>query len=259
MKTLIVEQLSKSFQNEKAQHTKVLENINFTAEEGARIALLGRSGCGKTTLLNMIAGFDMPDCGSIQLDGHPVDGPSDQQAVIFQSPALFPWMTVLQNVTYGLKRKGIKKAERNEAAAEMLAKVGLAGFEKYYPHELSGGMQQRVALARVFVMKPPLLLMDEPFAALDAQLRDQMQRLLLSLWKEYQPTVLFVTHDVEEAVRLADRILFLNGRPAQIEQTIDVTLSIDERCDAENQMNILELKETIKKTLFGTRPDDCII
>ena len=250
MNNLTVEHISKAFINEKKELLATLENVCFAVPAGARIALLGKSGCGKTTLLNIIAGFDQADTGTVSYTDSPTISAQKHPAVVFQTPALFSWMNVLQNVTYGLKRQRQKKADRETAALQMIEKVGLKGFEKYYPYELSGGMQQRVALARVFVMKPQLLLMDEPFAALDALLRDQMQRLLLSLWEDYQPTILFVTHDVEEAVRIADRILFLEGQPAQIQQSIPIPLTFAEQTASDTQMKILQLKETLKNHLF---------
>lgn len=253
--------ISKSFVNENGESVNVLDNISFSAIEGERIGLFGKSGCGKSTLLNIIAGFETCNCET-RKDGKSIHKTTEYQAVVFQQPALFPWLNVLGNVTFPLKRKGMKKSEAEAVAKEMLEKVDLGGFEGYYPHELSGGMQQRVALARAFVMKPPLLLMDEPFAALDAQLRDQMQKLLLSLWEEYKPTVIFVTHDVEEAVRLTDKILFLGkeenagelddseSKGSRILETINIPLSMEDRTTSAGQAKIDKYKEEIKARLF---------
>lgn len=250
-KGLLVSHVSKAFPAESGARREILNEISFTVESGMKAAILGKSGCGKTTLLNIIAGFEQADLGEVKLCGACVSGPSDRQAVVFQSPALFPWLNVLQNVAYGLRRQGVEKAQREQAAREMLRKVGLQEFEAYYPYQLSGGMQQRVALARVFVMRPPLLLMDEPFAALDAQLRDQMQLLLLKLCEDYQPMVLFVTHDVEEAIRIADQILFLDGQPAEIAREIPVSLTYEQRTCKEGQIEIAMMKDKLKQQLFG--------
>lgn len=156
----------------------------------------------------------------------------------------------MQNVTFPLKRRGMRKGERIQEAKKMLERVGLKDFERYYPHELSGGMQQRVALARVFVMRPPLLLMDEPFAALDPHLREQMQDLLLSLWEEYRPAVVFVTHDVEEAVRLADKVIVLGDKPSTVKFVCPVCLSLRERTDRNPSETVVELKKTLRQQLF---------
>lgn len=247
---LRIEHVKKAFINDEGRHIQVLRDINFTADRGERIALLGKSGCGKTTLLNLVAGFDTADGGIVTVDGKIVSGPSAEKAVVFQSPALFPWSDVLQNVTFPLKRSGMRKAERIQLAQSMLERVGLKGFDKYYPHELSGGMRQRVALARVFVMNPPLLLMDEPFAALDPQLREQMQHLLISLWEDYRPAVVFVTHDVEEAVRLADKVIVLDDKPSTVKAVCPICLSFRERIDRNSSEAVLQLKKTLRQHLF---------
>lgn len=249
MKHLIVDKLNKCYINENGMETQVLKEVSFSLSEGEYTAILGKSGCGKTTLLNILAGFDRRCDGSVFLQGVDSENPSPERAVVFQTPALFPWCSVLQNVAYPLKRKGLNRFEREKEAMEIIQKVGLSGFEKYYPHELSGGMQQRVALARVFVMRPPLLLMDEPFAALDAQLREQMQNLLLSLRAEYHPSIIFVTHDVEEAVRLADRIILLGGRPASVQRVTEIPLSYEERTGDIGRGKVETLKEEIRRQL----------
>lgn len=249
MNHLVVDKLNKCYINESGVETQVLKEVTFSASEGEYTAILGKSGCGKTTLLNILAGFDKRCDGRVLLQGTDSEGPSAQRAMVFQTPALFPWLNVLQNVTYPLKRKGLGRADREKEAMEIIEKVGLAGFEKYYPHELSGGMQQRVALARVFVMRPPLLLMDEPFAALDAQLREQMQNLLLSLRKEYNPSIIFVTHDVEEAVRLSDRVILLGGRPASVQMVTEIDLTYEERTGDTGREKVQKLKEEIRREL----------
>lgn len=191
----------------------VLRDLSFSVQAGEIVALLGASGCGKTSLLNVIAGFLRPQAGEIHLRGALSTTPSPAKAVVFQEHALFPWLKVWENVAFGLKAQGVPRQERRQAAWDMLAKVGLAGCEKMLPAALSGGMKQRVALARVLVLRPCLLLMDEPFASLDALTREDMHELLSRLHQELAPAILFVTHDVMEAAKLSDRILiFGNGQ-----------------------------------------------
>jgi len=187
----------------------VLRHVSFALDPGEIVALIGVSGCGKTTLLDILAGFAEADHGQVLLGGAPTDRPGPAKAVVFQRDALFPWLTALENAAFGLRAAGVPRAERLEQAAAMLARVGLDGDMHKLPRELSGGMRQRVALARVLVLKPRLLLMDEPFAALDALTREDMHELLLALHAEFTPAMLMVTHDVAEAAKLADRILIL--------------------------------------------------
>lgn len=190
-----------------------LDGVSFTVRAGEVLGILGPSGCGKTTLLNIIAGFLAQDAGRVWMRGRAVTGPGPERGVVFQEDALFPWLTVAENVGFGLVN-GHAKADRRERVERMLALVGLEGFGGFLPRAISGGMKQRVALARVLVMEPAALLMDEPFAALDAQTRAEMHGLLIRLQQELGQTVLFVTHDPEEAVKLADRVLLL-GKPPQ--------------------------------------------
>ena len=187
-------------------------------------ALLGPSGCGKSTVLNAVAGFVRPDVGQVLVDGEPVKGPGAERGMVFQQHSLFPWKTVLHNVEFGLKMRGVGRIERTSQARTFLHLVGLGGFENAYPEELSGGMQQRVGIARVLVNRPRVMLMDEPFAALDAQTRLTMQELLLGVWKEVQTTVLFVTHDIDEALFLSDRVAVMTARPGQIRDLVEVKL-----------------------------------
>jgi len=204
---------------------KILDDISLKIHKGEFVSLVGPSGCGKTTLLNVIAGFApyvKEAEGEIIYEGEKIKRPSPQRAVVFQFPVLFPWLTVKENVAYGLKQAKIAKEEIEKTVAAYIELVGLKGFEDYYPEKLSGGMQQRVALARVLVLKPQLLLMDEPFAALDAQIRFDMQQLLLSICEKFKVTVLFVTHDVEEALYLADKIYIMSKRPGRIIKELEV-------------------------------------
>lgn len=202
----------------------VLEEVNFGVENGELICILGRSGCGKSTLLKILAGFIPPSSGDILLKGKPVKGPGSDRCVIFQEDALFPWLTVQENIAFGLKGRGGDKKSKAQKVNRFLDLVGLREFKDYLPGAISGGMKQRVALARVLVLKPEVLLMDEPFAALDAQSREEMQNLLLSLWRELGHTILFVTHDVNEAVMLADKILLMGKNPGRVQKEIRVAL-----------------------------------
>jgi len=214
---LIVDQLSLGFivPSEKSA-LMVLDNISIEASDGEFISIVGPSGCGKTTLINVIAGFESAQEGTVFYNGDPVLKPSPERAVVFQSAVLFPWLTVEDNIAYGLNRIGVSKREIRRISEEYLMMVKMKGFENYYPEQLSGGMQQRVALARALALKPSMLLMDEPFAALDAQTRLAMQELLMEIRQEVKTTVIFVTHDVEEAVYLADRIYVISKRPGRI-------------------------------------------
>lgn len=193
-----------------------LDDINLEVEEGEFVAILGPSGCGKTTLLRLIAGFQQPTGGGVLIDGKPSSGPSVDCGVVFQQPTLYPWLTVRQNVEFGPRMSGMPKRERQQLADQYLKLVGLEGFEGRAPYELSGGMQQRVAIARVLINKPALLLMDEPFGALDALTREVMQEELLRIWQKERPTVVFITHSVDEALCLGTRVLVMSKRPGRI-------------------------------------------
>ena len=205
-----------------AQRFEVLHDVSIDAAPGELVCLLGPSGCGKSTLLGALAGHLPPAHGSLRLNGEPIEGPHPDRGLVFQHHTLFPWKTVLQNVAYGLKLKGIDRGTREAEARQMIAQVGLAGFEGRYPRELSGGMQQRVEIARVLINRPRVLLMDEPFGALDALTRAHMQELLLDLWNRLRTTILFVTHDIDEALFLADRVLIIGPRPGRILEELTV-------------------------------------
>jgi NitT/TauT family transport system ATP-binding protein len=188
------------------------------------LTILGPSGCGKTTLLNIVAGFDHATSGEVMLDGEPIRKPGPDRGVVFQEYALFPWLSVEQNVEFGLRERGVRKAERRERVRQQITSVGLAGFERRYPQELSGGMRQRVALARVLANDPKILLMDEPFAALDAQTRTIMQQELLNVWSAERRTAIFITHNIEEAILLGDRVVVMTARPGRIKEIVEVNL-----------------------------------
>jgi NitT/TauT family transport system ATP-binding protein len=199
-----------------------LQDIDLTVAQHEFVAILGPSGCGKSTLLNMVAGFDRPTRGSVRVEAEEIVDPSPRRCVVFQEPALFPWLTVMDNVVFGPKNRRQPAAEYRPRAAQIIDQVGLRGFEASYPAELSGGMRQRVGIARVLIMEPKVLLMDEPFGSLDAQTRTLMQELLLALWERHHQTVLFITHDIEEALLLADRVCVMTARPGRIKKSIQV-------------------------------------
>jgi NitT/TauT family transport system ATP-binding protein len=199
-----------------------LQDISLSVAEREFVAILGPSGCGKSTLLNMVAGFDHPTRGSVRVAGEEIVAPSPRRAVVFQEPALFPWLSVMENVVFGPKTQRQPAVDYRNRAAQIIEQVGLSGFETSYPAELSGGMRQRVGIARVLIMQPQVLLMDEPFGSLDAQTRMLMQELLLKLWERHHQTVLFITHDIEEALLLTDRVCVMTARPGRIKKSIDV-------------------------------------
>jgi len=219
--SIVYQDVSMTFGHGKSA-TPALQQTNFEIGDQEFLMIVGPSGCGKSTLLHITAGLLKPTTGQVLLDGKPITGPGPDKALVFQNFSLFPWKTIWENIDFGLRINGIPAAERRERVAKYIRMTGLSGFEKHYPRQLSGGMQQRVALARSFVMRPRVLLMDEPFAALDAQNRTLMQEELVRIWTEQQTAVLFITHAVEEAVYLADRILVMSRRPGRIKEVIDV-------------------------------------
>ncbi len=205
--------------------TVALESLDLSVSEHEVACIVGPSGCGKTTLLNMIAGFEQATAGTLTVRGLPIKGPSPERSVVFQQAALFPWLTVWENVVMGPKLRGTDAAKLSSDASHVLNSVGLAGFESHYPYQLSGGMRQRVQIARVLVASPDVILMDEPFGSLDAQTRIVMHEVLLKVWTEYKPTIFFITHDVEEALILADQIYVMSRRPGRITAQIEVPLA----------------------------------
>jgi NitT/TauT family transport system ATP-binding protein len=221
---------------------EALHDVSFDIEPGQFVCLLGPSGCGKSTLLGAIAGHVQATAGGILLDGRPVTGPHPERGLVFQQHTLFPWKRVIDNVAFGLKMQGVGKQERREKARELLVLVGLSGFERRYPAQLSGGMQQRVEIARVLINRPRVLLLDEPFGALDAQTRLVMQELLLDVWSKIRTTVLFVTHDIDEALFLADRILVMTNRPGRILEDIPVSFERPRHSDLVTTNEFVKLK-----------------
>jgi NitT/TauT family transport system ATP-binding protein len=223
-----------------------LTNVNFDVADGEFCAILGHSGCGKTTLLNLVAGFEAPSGGSITVDGAPVSGPGWERTMIFQDYALFPWATVRENIAFGLEMKKVPQAERAAIVAHHIDLVGLEGFAERYPHQLSGGMRQRVAIARALAVSPRVLLMDEPFAALDDQNRRYMQQELVRIWRREPKTVMLVTHSIDEAILLADRIVVMTSRPGRIKQQVGVEL---DRPRDEDSAAYLALKRQLRRLI----------
>ena len=242
-----IKNINKSFVSKKTEKLSVLEDINLTINDGELICLLGPSGCGKTTLLRLIAGLEHPTSGEIIANGEVVKKPSGDRAVIFQQYSLFPWLTVLQNVTFGLEMTKQGSKEENVAAAERyLTSVGLIEFKDSYPHELSGGMKQRVAIIRSLLNHSPILLMDEPFSAVDMQNRHKLQEQLIGVWKRFENTIVFVTHDVDEAVFLSDKIVILDRNPGRIAEIIEVGI---ERPRKRESPEFIDLQESIVEKL----------
>ena len=222
---IVIEGLGKSFETARgASRHLALADISLTVADGEFVSILGPSGCGKSTLLYIVGGFVPPSEGRVTVAGKPVTGPGPDRGPVFQEFALFPWKTVLGNVMYGLLEQGVARADAEAKARALLALVHLTGYENFYPKELSGGMKQRVAIARTLAYGPSILLMDEPFGALDAHTRTGLQRELLEIWERDRKTVLFVTHSVEEAVFLSDRVVVLTRSPGRIKTVLDIDL-----------------------------------
>jgi NitT/TauT family transport system ATP-binding protein len=221
---LQINNITMTFRTRRGDSVVAVDNLSLHVGEREFISIVGPSGCGKSTVLRVIAGLIRPDNGTVLLDGQPITSPGADRGMVFQSYTLFPWLTVQGNVEYGLKVKGMPVTERARIARDYLAKVGLQGFERSYPKELSGGMMQRVALARALANDPKVLLMDEPFGALDAQTRTIMQEMLVTLWQQTPKTILFITHDIDEALFLSDRVYIMTARPGRIKQMLDVDL-----------------------------------
>ncbi|ABQ34817.1 MULTISPECIES: ABC transporter ATP-binding protein [Bradyrhizobium] len=219
-----IDHVSQVFKTSSRRDHTALSNISLSVEEGAFVSILGPSGCGKSTLLYIVGGFVSPTSGTAKMKGKPITGPGTDRGPVFQEFALFPWKSVLGNVMYGPLQQGMNSAKAEARALELIAMVGLTGFEKFYPKELSGGMKQRVALARTLAYGPEVLLMDEPFGALDAHTRTRLQNDLLEIWERDRKTVLFVTHSVEEAVFLSDKVVMMSRSPGRIREVIDIDL-----------------------------------
>jgi ABC-type nitrate/sulfonate/bicarbonate transport system ATPase subunit len=225
MTELLLDQVSRTFPARQGHApTRALEPTDLKVGNNDFVTILGPSGCGKSTLLRIIAGLDRPTSGHVALDGREITGPGADRGMVFQSYTLFPWLTVRDNIAFGLRERGFSEAERGTIADGFIQRVGLSGFENHWPKQLSGGMQQRTAIARALANDPKILLLDEPFGALDNQTRMLMQEMLLGIWERDQKTVLFVTHDIEEAIFLGSRIIVMSARPGRIKAQITVDL-----------------------------------
>ena len=255
---IAIHNVSRSFVSPQGERIEALKDINLDVEDafspagrdiGEFRVLLGPSGCGKSTLLRLVAGLDRPDSGEILVNGQPVHGPGKDRGMVFQKYTSFPWLTVEDNVAYGLKINGVPEAQRKETVGHLLKAVGLTEFAKVYPETLSGGMQQRVAIARTLALRPSVILMDEPFGALDAQTRSEMQQLLLQIWQETACTILFVTHDVEEAVYLADRIFIMSSHPGTIVEDVQVPFDRPRDLDLKEKSEFHDLQHYVLGSL----------
>lgn len=250
MDQLRVEKLNKIFESKQGKVT-ALEDINFSVEKSEFVVIVGPSGCGKSTLINIIGGLEERTSGSVKIEGREVSGPGADRGMVFQGYSLFPWLNVQKNVEFGLKMKGMNKADRESLAGEYIDMVGLSAFAKAMPDELSGGMKQRVAIARTLANQPEILLMDEPFGALDAQTRVVMQESLAEISEKTGSTILFITHDIDEAILLGDRILVMSKRPGKIRDEINVDLSCERNHSALTDPGFLEIKKRIMDMLWS--------
>ncbi len=258
MAQIEIDGVGKVYQEDTPEPIVAIDRIDLDIERNQFITIVGPSGCGKSTLLHMMGGFISASAGEIRLDGAVIDGPGPERGIVFQHFALCPWKTVMGNVEYGLVEKGMRKAERRELAQHYIDMVKLTGFENVFPNRLSGGMQQRVALARMLACDPDILLMDEPFGALDAQTRIILQEELLDIWRKHTKTVVFVTHDVREAVFLSEKVVVMTARPGRIKRILQTGLSAGaERLEvdrkAEDVWDIL--REEVLKTVVPSGMD----
>jgi NitT/TauT family transport system ATP-binding protein len=229
-----------------------LDDVNLKVMDGEFVSIVGPSGCGKTSFLSVVDGLISATAGHVMVDGQIVTRPGPDRAMVFQDSSLLPWRTVLRNIVYGLECLGVGAREAKKRAQQFIAMVGLAGFEDHYPHELSGGMQQRVNLARALVMDPKILLMDEPFAALDAQTREVMQEELLQIWLTAKKTVLFITHQIDEAIYLSDRVVVFSARPGTVKKIIDVDIERPRRLSIKREPRF----HSIEDQIWGLIEDD---
>ncbi|VEF48194.1 nitrate/sulfonate/bicarbonate ABC transporter ATP-binding protein [Bacillus freudenreichii] len=257
---LSIKGIEKSFVNEK-KPVKVLDNISIDVDKGSFVSIVGPSGCGKSTLLYIIAGLEDANKGEIRVSGKKVTGPGPERVVVFQESGLFPWLTVLENVTYGLRLKKIPNKEAKEKAASILKMVHLSKYMDAYPHQLSGGMKQRVSIARALVMEPDILLMDEPFSALDEQTRMVLHKELLDIWKKTKVTIFFVTHNIREAVLLSEQVIVFATRPGKIKTVVSIPSTKDgimpDSVTLHMEQRILSvLEEEIEKVLKEEMGDD---
>ena len=246
---LKIDNVVKEYNGNKGK-TIALNGVSLDIKENEFICVVGPSGCGKSTLLNIIAGLLEPTSGAVYLDGEKIEGTGVERGVVFQGYALFPWRTVLKNVMFGLEMKRVPKAQAEEIAKKYIKAVGLEGFEHAYPKELSGGMRQRVAIARAYAADPEVLLLDEPFGALDAQTRVQLQSELLNTWEHEKKTCFFITHDVDEAIILAQRVIIMSARPGRIKRIVDIDIPYPRTQATKTDPRFLELKTEIWNEVY---------
>ena len=249
MNLLSIQGVSRTFTSHKGTSTQALLPVDFEVRENDFVTILGPSGCGKSTMLRIAAGLDFPTTGQVLLDGRAVDGPGADRGMVFQSYTLFPWLTVAQNIRFGLREKGVSEALQKERSDYFIAKVGLRGFENHFPKQLSGGMQQRTAIARALANDPKMLLLDEPFGALDNQTRVLMQELLLGIWEAERKTVMFVTHDIDEAIFMANRVAVFSARPGRIKADIPVNLPHPRHYTVKTSPEFMELKARLTEEI----------
>ena len=249
MSSVSIQAVSRVFETAKGQRTQALLPVDFEVRDNDFVTILGPSGCGKSTLLRIVAGLDHATSGRVLLDGVPVEGPGADRGMVFQSYTLFPWLTIEQNIRFGLRERGMPEAQQKERAAYFIAKVGLRGFEQHFPKQLSGGMQQRTAIARALANDPKILLMDEPFGALDNQTRVLMQELLLGIWEAERKTVLFVTHDIDEAIFMANRVAVFSARPGRIKTELAVQLAHPRHYTIKTSPEFMDLKARLTEEI----------
>ncbi|WP_462390075.1 ABC transporter ATP-binding protein [Acidovorax sp. Q11] len=249
MSSVSIQAVSRVFETAKGQRTQALQPVDFEVRDNDFVTILGPSGCGKSTLLRIVAGLDHATSGRVLLDGVPVEGPGADRGMVFQSYTLFPWLTIEQNIRFGLRERGMPEAQQKERAAYFIAKVGLRGFEQHFPKQLSGGMQQRTAIARALANDPKILLMDEPFGALDNQTRVLMQELLLGIWEAERKTVLFVTHDIDEAIFMANRVAVFSARPGRIKTELAVDLPHPRHYRVKTSPEFMDLKARLTEEI----------
>jgi NitT/TauT family transport system ATP-binding protein len=245
MAKLHIDNVTLRFTPRKGNAVAALDGISLDVEEKEFSVIVGPSGCGKSSLLRLVAGLNEPTSGTISLDGQRITKPGKDRGMVFQSYTLFPWLTVQENVEFGLKVGGMAAEERDRIARQFISEVGLEGFERAYPKQLSGGMMQRVALARALANDPTILLMDEPFGALDSQTRSLMQELLLNIWEHTHKTVLFITHDIDEAILLGDRVYVMTARPGRIKELVEIDIPRPRSVDVLTSEGFIAIKRRI--------------
>lgn len=245
-----IDNVNKVFTSEQGEDVVALKDINLSIEENEFVSIIGPSGCGKSTLMNVIGGLIRPSSGKAYIDGKEITGIGTDRGIVFQQYALFPWLTVIKNVEFGLNMQGIKGEKARDVAMKYIEMVELEDFVNSYPKELSGGMKQRVAIARAYAANPEVLLMDEPFGALDAQTRSQLQEELLETWQKEKKTVFFITHDVEEAILLSQKVIIMSARPGRIKEIVDINIPYPRSQETKMQDDFLETKNYIWEKVY---------